>query len=107
MSSGGTILSVIPHGNSISCIYFSSQTHALLLLELSSKDVKMVRITHTRWGSQKELIITSEYVPYYKDEPPPNKDMTDVINYCRSRREQHIIDCGTICTPHYVGKNWH
>jgi hypothetical protein len=46
MRSGGTILSVIPCGNSRSCIYFSSQTHALLLLELSSKDVTMVRITY-------------------------------------------------------------
>ena len=105
MSSGGTILSVIPHGNSRFCIYFSSQTHAFVLLELSSKDVTMVRITSTRWGSQKELIVTSAYLPYYTDEPSPNKDPRDVINYCSSRGKQHIIGCDTKCTPHYMGKH--
>ena len=44
MSSSGTILPVIPRGNSRSCIYCSSQAHASLLLEVSSMDVTMVRI---------------------------------------------------------------
>jgi len=44
MSSSGTILPFIPRGNSRSCIYCSSQAHALLLLEVSSMDVTMVRI---------------------------------------------------------------
>ena len=46
MSSSGTILPVIPHGNSRSCICCSSQAYALLLLEVSSTDVTMVRIQH-------------------------------------------------------------
>jgi hypothetical protein len=32
-----------------------------------------------------ELIVTSAYLPYDSDEPPPNKEVRDIIEYC------HII----------------
>jgi len=61
MSSSGTILPVILRGNSRSCIYCSSQAHALLLLEVSSMDVTMVRIQDE--GARRNLSLLQHTYP--------------------------------------------
>jgi hypothetical protein len=40
-----------------------------------------------------ELIVASAYLPYDSDEPPPTKEVRDVIDYCTSRKKQLIIGC--------------
>jgi hypothetical protein len=52
-----------------------------------------VRITYIYGGGCKELILASAYLPYDSDEPPPNKEVRDMINYCHSRNKQLIIGC--------------
>jgi hypothetical protein len=39
------------------------------------------------------FIIASAYLPYDSDEPPPTKELRDVIDYCASRKKQLIIGC--------------
>jgi hypothetical protein len=41
----------------------------------------------------KELAVTSVYLLYELDQPQPTKGLKDVINYCRSRGRQLIIQC--------------
>jgi hypothetical protein len=53
----------------------------------------MVRITYTHGGGCKELIVASAYLPYDSDEPPPTKEVRDIIEYCRSRKKQLIMGC--------------
>jgi hypothetical protein len=92
-NSGGTIFSVVPEGNARSCIYTRNQINVLPLLELCSRDVTAVRMTYTCGGSWEELIIASAYLLYDSDEPPPTKELRDVIDYCGSRKKQLIIGC--------------
>jgi hypothetical protein len=40
-----------------------------------------------------ELIVASAYLPYDSDEPPPTKEMRDIIDYRQSRKKQLIIGC--------------
>jgi hypothetical protein len=40
-----------------------------------------------------ELIVASVYRPYNSEEPPPTKEVRDVIDYCSSRKKQLIIGC--------------
>jgi hypothetical protein len=47
-----------------------------------------VRMTCTWGGSWEELIIASAYLPYDSDEPPPTKELRDVIDCCGSRKKQ-------------------
>jgi hypothetical protein len=42
----------------------------------------MVRVTYVRWGSKRELIVTSAYLPYDSDEQPPSKGLREVVDYC-------------------------
>jgi hypothetical protein len=62
----------------------------LLLLEFCSRDVAMVRILYSSEGNQRELTVTSACLPYDSDEPPPLKELRDIIDYCCSRRKQLI-----------------
>jgi hypothetical protein len=62
-------------------------------LEFCSRDATTVRITYTHGRDCKELIVASAYLPYDSDEPPPTKEVRDIIDYCHSRKKQLIIGC--------------
>jgi hypothetical protein len=62
-------------------------------LEFCSRDATTVRITYTYGGGNRELVITSAYLPYDSDEPPPSKEVKDITDYCYSRKKQLIIGC--------------
>jgi hypothetical protein len=53
------------------CIFVSNTIQAFLLLELSSRDVTTVRLSFNGRGSIRELIVTSAYLSYNSDKPPP------------------------------------
>jgi hypothetical protein len=63
------------------------------LLELCSRDATAARITYVYRGGSRELIVASAYLPHNSDEPPPTKEMRDIIDYCYSRKPDHIIGC--------------
>jgi hypothetical protein len=52
-----------------------------------------VRITYTYGGVCEELTVTSAYLPYDSDEPPPTKEMRDIIDHCQSRKKKLIVGC--------------
>jgi hypothetical protein len=62
-------------------------------LELCSSDTTTVRITYTYNGGCKEIIVASAYLPYDSAEPPPTKELRDIINYCHNGKKQLIIGC--------------
>jgi hypothetical protein len=60
------------------------------LLEFCSRDATTV---YTYGGGNRELVVTSAYLPYDSDEPPPSKEVKDITDYCYSRKKQLIIGC--------------
>jgi hypothetical protein len=58
--------------------------------------VKTVRVTYTRGGSKRELIVTSAYFPYDSDEPPPSKGLREVFHYCSRNKLQLTVGCDAI-----------
>jgi splicing factor 45 len=89
----GLTNSVAPQNNSRSCIYIRNHINALPLLEFCSRDATRVRVTYTYRGSSKELTVASAYLSYDADEPPPTREVRDIINYCHSRKKQLIMGC--------------
>jgi hypothetical protein len=53
----------------------------------------MVRVMYNIGGSNRELIVTSAYLPYDSDEPPPSKGLREVVDYCSRNRLQLIVGC--------------
>jgi hypothetical protein len=89
---GVTIYSVAPKNNARSCIYARKHNNALPLLEFCSRDSTTVRITNTRGGVCKQLIVFSAQLPCDSDESPPTKELRD-INYCHNGKKQLVIGC--------------
>jgi hypothetical protein len=92
-NSGGTLNTVEPGMNSRSCIYIRNNINVLPLLEFCSRDATTVRITYTYGGSNRELVVSSAYLPHDSDEPPPFNEVKYIIDYCHSRKKQLIIRC--------------
>jgi hypothetical protein len=92
-NSGGTIYLVTRKNNSISCICIRNHLNALPLFEFCSRDATKARVTYAHGGSSKELIVASAYLPYDADEPPPTREVRDIINYCHSSKTQLIMRC--------------
>jgi hypothetical protein len=92
-NTGRTVYSAVPGNNARSYIYDRSHINALPLLELCSMDATTARITYTNGGVCEELIIALAYFPYDSDEPPPTKEMRNIIEPCQSRKKQLIVGC--------------
>ncbi|XP_023727683.1 uncharacterized protein LOC111875571 [Cryptotermes secundus] len=94
-NTGGTVYSAVPGNNARSCVYIRNHINALPLLELCSRDATVVRTIYKYRGGSRELIVASvySYLPYDSDEPPPTKEMRDIVDYCYSRKKQLIIGC--------------
>jgi hypothetical protein len=73
-------------------MYVRNYINALPKLEFCSRNATTVRITHTYGSICKELIVASAYLPYDSDEPPPTKEVRDIIDHCHSKK-QLIIGC--------------
>jgi hypothetical protein len=92
-NSGGTFYTVAPGVNSRSCIYIMNHINALPLLEFCSWDTTSVRIIYTYGEGNRELVVSSAYLPYDSDEPPPSKEVKGIIDYTHSRKKQLIFGC--------------
>jgi splicing factor 45 len=89
----GTLYTVAQGKNSRSSIYIRNNINALPLLEFCSRDATTLRITYTYGGGNRELVVSSAHLPYDSDEPPPSKEVKNIIDYCHSRKKQLNIGC--------------
>jgi splicing factor 45 len=89
----GTVYSAAPCNNTRICIYIRSLINVLPLLQFCSRDTITVRKTYSYGGIHEELIVTSAYPQYDSDEPPPKKEVRDIVENCHSRKKQLIIGC--------------
>jgi hypothetical protein len=96
----GMLFSAGPGILSRACILVRKTIQAFPLLELCSRDVVVVRISFNRGESIMDLIITSAYLPYDSDEPPPSGELRDVVNYC-CRNNLQLID-GCDANAHHI-----
>ncbi|PNF32611.1 hypothetical protein B7P43_G18092 [Cryptotermes secundus] len=57
------------------------------------RDTTTARMTYTLGGGCEELIVTSAYLPYDSNEPPPSKELRDIVEYSELKEKQLIIGC--------------
>jgi hypothetical protein len=63
--------------------------HALILLELCSRDVMVVRMTYTREQSTRKLTVTSAYLPYDSEKPPQTELGTSSTTVAQKQNAAH------------------
>jgi hypothetical protein len=97
-SSGGTIFSVAPDGNALSCKCINYlKINALPLLQHCSRDMI---------GFIKNILSPQLSFYHDSDSPPPTKDLRNILNYCSSRKKEHINWMQSKCTPHNMGDHY-
>jgi len=85
------------------CILVRNTIQAFLLLELCSRDVMKIRLSHITGRSIRELTITSVFLSYDSYEPPPSRELRDVIIYAVRTTCCLLLDVTLMHTTLYWG----
>jgi ribonuclease HI len=75
------------------CIVASKDIPGLMIPELSSRDITVVRFSFKIGGESIDIIFVSLYLPYDLIDLPPTLELTNVIDYCNRLDAPCIIGC--------------
>jgi hypothetical protein len=95
----GTLFSAEPGIATRACIFVRNISQAFPLLELCSRDVTTEKLSFNRGGSIRELPVTSAYLPYDLDEPPPSRELRDIVTHCC--RNNLLLITGSDANAHH------
>jgi hypothetical protein len=76
--------------------------NAFSLLDLCSMDTTMVKMTYAS-GSIWELTVTSPYLPYDSDEPPPSKGLRKLLTTVVGIKCSSLLDVMPLHTTIFGG----
>ncbi|XP_023024598.1 uncharacterized protein [Leptinotarsa decemlineata] len=65
----------------------------LPLSNLCSRDLTAVKIKTAGGGGTEEIVIVSAYLPYDSPEPPPTREVEELVRACQAEGLQLIIGC--------------
>ena len=61
------------------CIVVTGAVQAKMLVQLTSRDMTAVKITISVGGENRNAVIGSVYLPYDAQEPPPSKELVNLV----------------------------
>ena len=67
------------------CIIVKRGLQCLYLTGLSSGDLTVIKLSDGAGNERKTLMISSAYLPYDSEEPPPSKEVSDLYSYSLAR----------------------
>jgi hypothetical protein len=74
------------------CILAGSMT-SWMLPGFSFRDLVAVSVTYFEGDMERWLVISSAYLPYDSEDPPPTKELEDLVHYCKEANLYLIIGC--------------
>jgi hypothetical protein len=89
----GTMFSAGPSIAPRACSFVRNTVYAFPPSGICSRDVMMVRMTYISGRSKMELTVTSAYLPYDSDKPPPSKGLREVVYSSNRNKLQLIVGC--------------
>jgi hypothetical protein len=95
------------------CILTRNGT-AWMLPGFSCRDPVAVLIKYNEEGAERRLVVCSAHLPYDSEDPPPSKELEDLVRYCEnetsillwSATPMHIIVYEAALTATEVGRPW-
>jgi len=75
------------------CIVVTGAVQAKMLVQLMSRDVTAVKITISVGGVNRDVVMGSVYLPYNTQEPPPSKELVNLVQFCATQKLQLIVGC--------------
>jgi hypothetical protein len=74
------------------CIPMRNET-AWLLPGFSCKDLIAVLIKYNEDGAERRLVVCSAYLPCDPEDPPPPKELEELVRYCENENLYLVVGC--------------
>jgi len=67
--------------------------NAWVLLEFSCRDLVAILIKYIEDGAERRLVVCSAYLLYDSENPPPSREMEELVRYCENENLRLIVGC--------------
>jgi hypothetical protein len=67
--------------------------HSWLLTGFSCRDLVAVFVKYLEDGTERRVVICSAYLLYSSEDPPPTKELEELMRYCEEEHLYLIIEC--------------
>jgi hypothetical protein len=70
------------------------------LSDFSSMDLVAVLVKYQEDVADRRLVVCSAYLPYDSEDPPPTRELEDLVRYCEKDTIQLVVGCD--CNAHHT-----
>ncbi|KAG8236655.1 hypothetical protein J437_LFUL014503 [Ladona fulva] len=91
---GGQIISCTSANRPRACIYVNG-VDAMPLPQLSTMDLAAAVLSFQEWNMIKRILICSSYLPYDAPDTPPNRELEDLENFCKTKSWDLLVGCNS------------
>ena len=74
------------------CILMRNKT-TWMLPGFSCRDLVAVLIKYNKEGVRQRLVVCSAYLPHDSENPPPSKELEDLVRYCEKKNLYLVVGC--------------
>jgi hypothetical protein len=64
-----------------------------MLPGLSGRDLVAVMVRYLEDGTERRVVVCSAYQPYDSEDPPPSKELEELVRYCEEEHLHLIVGC--------------
>ena len=89
---GYTLFSASGMDRSCACILMRNEM-AWLLPGFSCRDLIALLIQCNEEGAERSLVVCSAYLPYDSEDPPPSKELEELVRYCENENLYLVVGC--------------
>ena len=91
---GYTLFSVSGTDRPHACILMRNEM-AWLLPGFSCRDLAAVLIQYNEEGAEQSLVVCSAHLPYDFEDPPPSKEVEELVRYCENENLYLVVGCNS------------
>jgi len=66
-----------------------------MLPGFSCRDLVAVLIKYNEEGAERRLVVCSAYLPYHSEDPPPSKELEELVQYCENENIYLVVGCNS------------
>lgn len=82
------------------CVLVSNNVEAVLIGNLSSRDITTVKVSYKVDGVMKNILFSSLYLPFDSLLPPPSQELNSLVDYSNKMGLELVIGCD--CNSHHT-----
>jgi hypothetical protein len=64
-----------------------------VLPEFSCRDLVAVLVKYNGEGAERRIVVCSSYLPYDSEDPPPSRELEDLVRYCEKENLYLLVGC--------------